>query len=338
MRIAINGFGRIGRSVLRAIFETHQQEALEVVAINELAESQAMVHLLQYDSTHGKFHKQVELEIQNHRDFMRIDGKRIEILSEPDSSQLPWKELGIDLVLDCSGKNDTRQKAQNHINSGAKKVLLSQPPLNPFDATIIMGYNHLELKPEHQLVSNASCSSNCLVPVLSILEQAYGVASGNSTTIHAAMSDQPINDSYANSLHRSRAAMQSVIPVSTTLSLGIVRFFPHLKNKFESLALRVPTTNVSLIDVSLQLKTATTLNEVHHLLKSACETNYQGIVDFCETPLVSIDFNHDPHSAIIDSSQTRLCDGTLLKLILWFDNEWGFANRMVDTAKKMFEI
>ncbi len=338
MRIAINGFGRIGRSVLRAIYEAGQEHEFNVVAINELADPESVVHLLKYDSTHGRFKKKASLVRKNDRSFLELNNQSIELLSQADPAQLPWNDLEIDLVLECTGVNGTYAKANLHRISGAKKVLLSQPAKDKVDATIVMGVNHQEISPEHNIISNASCTSNCLVPVLSLLNQKFGVSSGNSTTIHAAMSDQPINDSYAGTLHRSRAAMQSVIPVNTALSVGIVRFFPHLKDKFESLALRVPTTNVSLIDVSMQLKQSTTLEEVHQLLKTASLEQFSGIMDFCETPLVSVDFNHDPHSVIVDSSQTRLCDGTLLKLILWFDNEWGYANRMLDTARLMFDF
>jgi len=331
IRVAINGFGRIGRSVFRALCERGLNDQLEVVAINELADLESVSYMLRYDSTHGRFPGKVEINDSG----LLIDGQGIQVFHEPEVSSLPWSDLEIDLVLECTGAVTSRDHAELHIAQGAKRVLISHPAESSVDATVIQGLNQADLKASDQIVSNGSCSTNCLMPVLNLLHQQFGIERGTTTTIHSAMNDQPVIDAYHSDLRRTRAAVQSIIPVDTGLSAGINRLMPDLKDKFESLHMRVPTLNVSVLDVTLQLKKNTSSEQINNLLKDASENELQGILAFTHEPHASVDFNHDPHSAIVDGTQTRVSDSSLLKLMLWFDNEWGFANRMLDTALLM---
>lgn len=331
-RLAINGFGRIGRSVLRALYENGYDSELQVVAINELADIDSVSYMLRYDSTHGRFPGTVELI---DHDRLCVNGDEIRVYCQPEPEQLDWKALKIDLVLECSGQVRRRSDAEKHLLQGADKVLISNPADAAVDNTIIFGINEKTLTPEQRIVSNGSCSTNCLVPILTLINDAYGIAAGVTTTIHSAMNDQPVIDAYSSDLRRTRSAVQSIIPVDTGLPKGIARLMPELEGKIESLHMRVPTINVSALDLSLQLRQPTTSQAVNKLIQSATNSVFHGLVGMTYEPHASIDFNHDPRSAIVDATQTRVSGGTLLKLMLWFDNEWGFANRMLDTALRM---
>lgn len=332
LRVAINGFGRIGRCVLRALYENGYREAIQLVAINELADIETISYMLRYDSTHGRFPGSVEVVDKQH---LRINGDLVCVRHEADISDLDWAARDVDLVLECSGSITTREEALVHLQAGAKKVLISNPADSAVDNTIIHGLNQNSLNSEQIIVSNGSCSTNCLLPILQVLDEAYGIESGVTTTIHSAMNDQPVIDAYHTDLRRTRAAGQSMIPVNTGLHIGVARLMPHLEGKLESLHIRVPTINVSALDISLNLKRNTTSQEVNNLLQYAAENALQGILGVTFEAHASIDFNHDSRSGIVDASQTRVSGGHLLKLLVWFDNEWGFANRMLDTARAM---
>lgn len=331
VRIAINGFGRIGRSILRALYERNLQDQLQVVAINELADLESVSYMLRYDSTHGRFPGSVEETPSG----ILVNGDAIQVFHENEVSALPWASLDIDLVLECTGAITSREHAELHLVQGAKKVLISHPAESDVDATVIHGLNADQLRATDSIVSNGSCSTNCLMPILKLLHKEFGIERGTTTTIHSAMNDQPVIDAYHSDLRRTRAAVQSIIPVDTGLSAGITRLMPELENKFESLHLRVPTLNVSALDVTLQFQKDTTVEQINIILKQNSDHELKGILAFTDEPHASVDFNHDPHSAIVDGSQTRVSDGSMLKLMLWFDNEWGFANRMLDTALQM---
>ncbi|MDP2547631.1 type I glyceraldehyde-3-phosphate dehydrogenase [Oceanobacter sp. 4_MG-2023] len=331
-RIAINGFGRIGRSVLRALYENRYHPQLQIVAINELADIDSVSYMLRYDSTHGRFPGQVVVEADN---CLRINGDLVHLYHESSPSRLDWSECQVDIVLECSGQIRTRADAEAHLLSGAGKVLISNPADSAVDNTIVYGINHTDIRPEQRIISNSSCSTNCLVPILTLLEEAFGIERGVTTTIHSAMNDQPVIDAYSSDLRRTRSAGQSIIPVDTGLPRGVARLMPALTGKLESLHLRVPTINVSALDVSLQLKCDTSAQAVNELIQSAANGVFRGLLGVTYEPHASIDFNHDPRSCIVDATQTRVSAGSMLKLLLWFDNEWGFANRMLDTALYM---
>jgi D-erythrose 4-phosphate dehydrogenase len=331
IRIAINGFGRIGRSILRALYERNLQDQLQVVAINELADLESVSYMLRYDSTHGRFSGSVETK----ENGLIVNGDAIQVFHESEVSSLPWQSLGIDLVLECTGVITNRDHAELHLVQGAKRVLISHPAESSVDATVIQGFNQHTLRAENKIISNGSCSTNCLIPVLQLLNTEFGIKRGMTTTIHSAMNDQPVIDAYHSDLRRTRAAVQSIIPVETGLAIGIARLMPELANKFESLHMRVPTLNVSVLDVTLQLEQNVTVEQVNNVLKQATESQLVGILAFTQEPHASVDFNHDPHSGVVDATQTRVSDGSLVKLMIWFDNEWGFANRMLDTALQL---
>jgi len=326
LRIAINGFGRIGRCVLRAIYERNLQNEIEIVAINELADCDTIGYMLRYDSTHGRFPQDVSIE----QDILSIDGKAIQILHKKNIRELPWQTLNVDAVLECTGKFKSKHELNEHLSQGAKKVLLSQPGEPDMDFTFIAGVNHEQLSTQHNIISVGSCSTNCVLPIMSLLDDTLGIEQGVTTTIHSAMNDQPVIDAYASDLRRTRAAVTSIIPLDTALPKGIARIMPHLDGRIESLHLRVPTLNVSVMDLSLQLKSDTNSTQVNALLKNACDEKLKDIIGFTQEAHASVDFNHDPHSGIVDATQTRVSGKRLLKLLVWFDNEWAFANRMVD--------
>lgn len=333
-KIAINGFGRIGRCVLRSIYERNLQNDIEIVAINELADCETISYMLRYDSTHGRF----PFDVAVSNDTLTItDGqgvaRNIHILHESNIEQLPWQALNIDVVLECTGQFKNQQQLQPHLNQGAKKVLLSQPGESDVDFTLIAGVNQNNLTAKHKIVSVGSCSTNCVLPVMARLDAQFGIESGASTTIHSAMSDQPVIDAYSSDLRRTRAAIASIIPVDTALPKGIARIMPHLDGRMESLHLRVPTLNVSAMDLTLQLKETVTAEQINALLKQHSLTDLNGIIGFSNEPHASVDFNHDARSGVVDGTQTRVSGERLLKLLIWFDNEWGFANRMVDALK-----
>lgn len=329
LRLAINGYGRIGRCVLRALHESPLRESLQVVAINELADARTIVHLSKYDSTHGRFPGVIEAGVG---EFF-IDGQAITLLREPLIGNLPWGDLGIDMVLECTGSFSDRETAELHLARGARKVLFSQPAQADVDATVVYGVNHDDLSPRHQIVSSASCTTNGIVPVIQALQDAFGIESGTITTIHSAMNDQPVADAYHNTdLRKTRAASQSIIPVDTALAIGIERILPQLAGRFTAQALRVPTLNVSAMDLTVQVAADTSVEAVNAVLKKAAAENFSGVLGFTDEPLASCDFNHDPRSSIVDANQTRVSGRRLVKVLTWFDNEWGYANRMIDVA------
>ncbi|MBU0970132.1 MAG: erythrose-4-phosphate dehydrogenase [Proteobacteria bacterium] len=332
--IAVNGYGRIGRCVVRALYESkHFYDRLNLVAINETAPPETLYHLTRFDSTHGRF----PLEIKKCGQGLVIGRDIIHLFQEQNIVNLPWKDLGVDVVLDCTGVHNDRESAELHLLSGAGKVIYSHPAKDEMDATIVFGVNHHTLKSSHAIISNASCTTNCLIPILDIVERHLGIESGVITTIHSAMHDQPVLDAYNTDLRKTRSALQSIIPVSTSLEKGIVRILPHMKGKFQTLAIRVPTTNVSIMDITLLGKADTSSRDVNALLSQASETEFKGVLGVSDEQLVSCDFNHDPRSAIIDLPQTRVSGKRLIKIQAWFDNEWGYSNRMLDTTLAAME-
>ncbi|KGM28715.1 erythrose-4-phosphate dehydrogenase [Photorhabdus luminescens] len=331
IKVAINGFGRIGRSILRALYESGRRAEIAVIAVNELADAEGIAHLLKYDSSHGRFAWDVRLN----NDLLQVGDDNIRLFHQPDISTLPWQELGVDIVLDCSGIYGSRADGQAHLASGAKKVLFAHPGGNDLDATVVYGVNQHLLTAEDRIVSNASCTTNCIIPVIKLLDDEFEIESGTVTTIHASMNDQPVIDAYHKDLRRTRAASQSIIPVDTKLAAGITRIFPKFCDRFEAISVRVPTINVTAIDLSVTVKSSVTVKKINELMQKSAATSFRGIVDYTELPLVSTDFNHDPHSAIVDGTQTRVSGQHLIKTLVWCDNEWGFANRMLDTTLAM---
>ena len=330
IRVAVNGYGRIGRSVLRAVYESKLQGQIKIVAINEPADNKTIAHLTRYDSTHGRFLGEVNCD----ENTLTVCGDSIAIVHVDNLDQLPWSDLNVDVVLECSGSFSDRRTAEKHIKSGAKRVLFSQPAESDVDATIVYGYNHHQLTGKERIISSASCSTNCVVPVIEILDQNFSVEGGVITTIHSAMNDQPVLDAYHHTdLRKTRAAMNSIIPVDTGLALGIDRLMPNLAGRFQAQAMRVPTLNVSAIDLSVLVNQAVDIQSVNQALANAMEGSLNNILGYTEEPLASCDFNHDPRSGIVDASQTRVSQQKLIKVLVWFDNEWGYANRMLDVLK-----
>lgn len=332
LRIAINGFGRIGRNVVRSLYESGLNQHIKVVAINEIAAPEGIAHLLKYDTSHGRFAFPVSLK----NNTLLLADDEILLLQQACIEYLPWQDLAIDLVLECTGVYADRAAGLAHIAQGAKKVLFSQPCSADMDATVIFGINDDQLKPEDCIVSNGSCTTNCIVPVIQVLDEAFGVLSGTITTIHSSMHDQQVIDAYHADLRRTRAASQSIIPVDTKLAVGIERILPKFAGRFEAIAVRVPTINVTAMDLSVTLDSEVCITQVNTALKAARKGRLAGILDYTEEPLVSVDFNHNPHSCIVDGNQTRVSHRQLVKTLVWCDNEWGFANRMLDTALAMF--
>jgi len=328
IKIAINGYGRIGRSVLRALYESSRNDEIKIVVINELAEPAAIAHLTQYDSTHGRFPFPVEL----HNNQLKIENDVIDLVHFSNLDELPWLEYDVDIVLDCTGVYGTKADAKMHIAAGAKKVIFSHPANADVEATVVYGVNHKQLSGDETYISGASCTTNCIVPVIDILDKKFDIKCGTITTIHSAMNDQPVIDAYHPDLRRTRAASQSIIPVDTKLAAGIERILPKFSNKFEAISVRVPTINVTAMDLSITVSKRVNIEDINQCILQASKTCMQGIMGYTEAPLVSIDFNHDPHSCIIDGTQTRVSDGHLVKLLVWCDNEWGFANRLLDTT------
>ncbi|ODS24789.1 type I glyceraldehyde-3-phosphate dehydrogenase [Candidatus Endobugula sertula] len=335
LNIAINGYGRIGRCVLRAFYESSLcDDDISIVAINELADSKTIAYLTKYDSTHGKFAGEVSLD----GGVLTVNNDVIRIFHEKRIEQLFWGPLGVDVVLECTGSFTDRKTAEKHLVGGAKKVLFSQPAESDVDVTIVYGINDSLLLPEHKIISNASCTTNCIVPVIDALDKAFGVESGVITTIHSAMNDQPVIDAYHHTdLRKTRSVMQSIIPVDTGLAKGIDRVLPALAGRFQAQAMRVPTINVSAMDLSITTQQCVTTAEVNATLKAASE-KIPHILGYTEEPLASCDFNHDTRSSIVDASQTRVAGTQLVKVLTWFDNEWGFANRMLDVVRQLKSI
>lgn len=328
--VAINGFGRIGRCILRAYYQRGLDQQFAITCINEQADLQNMSYLLRYDSTYGRFDGEVDMDADALA--LLINDSPISVTHCTNIDGLDWQNKNIDLVLECTGKVRTAKQAKAHIEAGAKQVLVSNPADKQVDFTLIYGWNHTQLKGVERIISNGSCSTNCLIPILDVIDQAFGVDAGMTTTIHSAMNDQPTIDAYHQELRLTRAAGQSIVPINTELSQGVARLMPKLAGKIESLHLRVPTQNVSVLDISLTLNKPTDVNSVNALLSDYAHSDGRAIVAVTDSPHASIDFNQDPHSAVVDLTQTRVSGGHLLKLLVWFDNEWGFANRMLDSA------
>ncbi|MAA63752.1 MAG: type I glyceraldehyde-3-phosphate dehydrogenase [Alteromonadaceae bacterium] len=329
-RLAINGYGRIGQCVLRALYENGYRDALQVVAINELSDLATIAHLTRYDSTHGRFRGDVSTSATG----MIVNGDDIQVLRSGTPGELPWKALDVDLVLECTGAFSDRSTAEQHLNAGAPRLLFSQPAEPDVDRTIVYGINEHELRASDQVVSNASCTTNCIVPVIRELDQAFGVEQGAITTIHAAMNDQPVIDAYHHhDLRRTRSALHNIVPVDTGLAKGIERLLPEMKDRFSAVAMRVPTLNVSAIDMTVNVGRSTDIATVNRVIREAAEGRLKGILGYTDEPLASADFNHDPRSVIVDGGQTRVVGGRMVKVLCWFDNEWGFANRMLDVSQ-----
>ncbi|WP_455476910.1 type I glyceraldehyde-3-phosphate dehydrogenase [Bartonella sp. B41] len=326
VRIAINGFGRIGRSILRAIVESGRQD-IEVVAVNGVGSVEANAHLLRYDSVHGRFPYPVKIV----GDAIDVGFGLIKMVANRDPLQLPWKALDIDIVLECTGVFTARDKASIHLDAGAKRVLVSAPSEGA-DLTVVYGVNHQFLSREHRVVSNASCTTNCLAPVAQVLNNAIGIEKGFMTTIHSYTGDQPVLDTTHRDLYRARAAALSMIPTSTGAAKAVGLVLPELKGVLDGVSIRVPTPNVSVVDLTFIAKRSTTIKEINTAICTAARGNLRGILGYTEEKLVSCDFNHDPHSAIFHNDQTKVIDGKLCRVLVWYDNEWGFSNRMADTA------
>ena len=329
VRVAINGYGRIGRNVLRAHYEGGKRHDLEIVAINDLGKAETNAHLTQYDTAHGRFPGTVSVDGED----MIVNGDRIRVLANRNPADLPWGALGVDVVLECTGFFTSKEKASAHLVGGAKKVIISAPGGKDVDATVVFGVNHATLKASDTVISNASCTTNCLAPVAMVLDTALGIESGLMTTIHAYTNDQVLTDVYHEDLRRARSATMSMIPTKTGAAAAVGLVLPGLNGKLDGFAMRVPTINVSVVDLSFVARRATSLEEVNALLMAASEGPLKGVLGYNTAPLVSVDFNHNAHSSIFDATQTRVSpDGRLVKVLSWYDNEWGFSNRMLDTT------
>ena len=329
LRLAINGYGRIGRSILRALHESPRRGELEIVAINELADARTVAHLTRYDSTHGRFAGEVE-QVEG---ALRIDGRDIALTRSAEIEGLDWRSSGVDMVLECTGAFSDRATAEQHLDRGAGRVLFSQPAQADVDATIVYGVNHDVLKPEHRIVSAASCTTNGIVPVIQALYDAFKIECGTITTIHSAMNDQPVLDAYHDTdLRKTRSASQSIIPVDTELARGVERVLPDSKGRLTAQALRVPTMDVSAMDLTVLVGRDVSEAEVNAALARAAAEDFCGVLGYTEEPLASCDFIHDPRSSVVDAAQTRVSGGRMVKVLTWFDNEWGYANRMLDVA------
>ena len=332
LRIAINGYGRIGRNVLRALFEAQRTHEIDIVAINDLGDARINAHLTRHDTAHGRFGLPVECE----GEFLVVDGRRIRVTSLRNPAELPWRELGVDLVMECTGLFTSKAKAGAHLAAGAGKVLISAPGGADVDATVVYGVNHGVLRPGHSVVSNASCTTNCLAPVAQVLHAGVGIQHGLMTTVHSYTNDQVLTDVYHEDLRRARSATQSMIPTKTGAAAAVGLVLPELAGRLDGFAVRVPTINVSLVDLVFTAGRDTTVDEVNGLLREAAANGpLKGILGYSEEPLVSVDFNHDARSSIVDASCTKVAGGRLVKVCAWYDNEWGFSNRMLDTALAM---
>jgi glyceraldehyde 3-phosphate dehydrogenase len=328
IKVGINGYGRIGRNTLRALYEAKRTGEIQIVAINDLGNANTNAHLTRHDTAHGRFGGTVTVD----GDSMVVNGDRIKVLSERDPSKLPWGQLGVDIVFECTGIFTSKAKASAHLAGGAKKVLISAPGGNDVDGTVVYGVNHDILTSAMTVVSNASCTTNCLAPLAKVLNDAIGIESGLMTTIHSYTNDQVLTDVYHEDLRRARSATMSMIPTKTGAAAAVGLVLPQLKGKLDGFAIRVPTINVSLVDLTFKPKRATTVEEINTLVKGAADGALKGVLYYTEAPLVSVDYNHDPASSTYDATLTKIIDGNLVKVCSWYDNEWGFSNRMLDTA------
>ncbi|QFU05072.1 D-erythrose-4-phosphate dehydrogenase [Pseudoalteromonas sp. THAF3] len=332
IKVAINGYGRIGRNTLRALYESGLNTDIQIVAINDLAPANVNAHLTQFDSVHGQFSQKVTLR----DDVMVIGSDEIKLVQERDPANLPWAELGVDIVLECTGLFTKREGAAKHIEAGAKKVIVSAPGTD-MDATVVHGVNDDVLDASSTIISNASCTTNCLAPVAKALNDSIGIEQGSMTTIHAYTNDQNLSDVYHPDLYRARSATQSMIPTKTGAAKAVGLVLPELAGKLDGMAVRVPTINVSLVDLTFVAKRDTSASEVNEIVKAAAQGAMSQVLDYNELPLVSIDFNHNPASSVFDSTQTKV-DGKLVKVMAWYDNEWGFSNRMLDQVKNLAQF
>jgi glyceraldehyde 3-phosphate dehydrogenase len=328
IKVGINGYGRIGRNILRALYEANRQKDIQIVALNDLGDAKTNAYLTQYDTVHGKFKGEVQVD----GDSMVVNGDRIRVLAERDPAKLPWGQLGVDFVFECTGLFTSKAKAGAHLAGGAKKVVISAPGEKDVDATIVYGVNHNTLKASHTVISNASCTTNCLAPVAKVLHDKIGITAGVMTTIHSYTNDQVLTDVFHKDLRRARSATQSMIPTKTGAAAAVGLVLPELNGKLDGFAVRVPTINVSLVDLSFTAKRATSIEEINAAMKEAANGYLKGVLAYTDAPLVSIDFNHDPASSTYDATMTKVIDGTTVKVCAWYDNEWGFSNRMLDTT------
>jgi glyceraldehyde 3-phosphate dehydrogenase len=326
-KVAINGYGRIGRNIMRALYESGRTDEICIVAINDLGDANTNAHLTQYDTAHGTFPGTVT---EDGGDLI-VNGDRIKVLAERDPSKLPWAELGVDVVMECTGFFSSREAASAHLSAGAKKVIISAPGKN-VDNTIVYGVNHDSLKASDEIISNASCTTNCLAPLAKVLHESVGIEHGLMTTIHAYTNDQVLSDVYHTDLRRARSATMSQIPTSTGAAAAVGLVLPELNGKLDGFSMRVPTINVSVVDLTFTASRPTTVEEVNAAIKAASLGSMKGVIAYNDAPLVSIDFNHNPHSSIFDAGLTKVMEGTLVKVLSWYDNEWGFSNRMLDTT------
>ncbi|MEO5623533.1 MAG: type I glyceraldehyde-3-phosphate dehydrogenase [Dokdonella sp.] len=326
VKVAINGFGRIGRNTLRALYEAKRTSEIQIIAVNDLCDAHTNAHLTQYDTAHGKFPGEVSYDAGD----IVVNGDRIKVCAERDPAKLPWKELGIDIVLECTGFFTSKAKASAHIAAGAKKVIISAPGDKDVDGTFVYGVNHQQIKASDVVISNASCTTNCLAPLAMVLHEKIGIVHGLMTTIHAYTNDQVLTDVYHADLRRARSATMSQIPTKTGAAAAIGLVLPDLKGKLDGFSMRVPTINVSCVDFSFVAQRATSTEEIDAAVREASEGALKGILGINTQPLVSVDFNNDPRSSVYDATQTRVMGGTLVKVLSWYDNEWGFSNRMLD--------
>lgn len=330
IKVAINGYGRIGRNILRALYESGRNGDIRIVAVNDLGDTATNAHLTQYDTAHGRFNADVSVD----GDDIIINGDRVRVLAERDPSKLPWGEMGVDVVLECTGFFASKEKASAHLQAGARKVLISAPAGKDLP-TIVYGVNHQILTADDAVVSNASCTTNCLAPLVKPIHDHIGLESGLMTTIHAYTNDQVLTDVYHSDLRRARSATMSQIPTKTGAAAAVGLVLPELDGRLDGFAMRVPTINVSVVDLSFIASRDTTVEEINQVVKAASEGELAGVLGYNEAPLVSVDFNHDPRSSVFDASLTKVSGGRLVKVLSWYDNEWGFSNRMLDTASVM---
>jgi len=329
IKVGINGYGRIGRNVLRALYESGRTSEIQIVAVNDLGDANTNAHLTRYDTAHGKFPGQVSVD----GDAIVVNGDRIKVLAERDPAKLPWGALGVDTVLECTGLFTSKAKAGLHIAGGARRVVISAPGEKDVDATVVYGVNHQVLKSSHTVISNASCTTNCLAPVAKVLHSKIGLVAGVMTTVHAYTNDQVLTDVFHKDLRRARSATMSQIPTKTGAAAAVGLVLPELNGRLDGFAVRVPTINVSLVDLSFSAARATSVEEINSVMKAAAAApEFKGVLAYNEAPLVSVDFNHDPHSSTFDATLTKVVGGTLVKVCAWYDNEWGFSNRMLDTT------
>jgi glyceraldehyde 3-phosphate dehydrogenase len=328
VKVAINGYGRIGRNILRALYESKRTGEIQIVAVNDLGDAKTNAHLTRYDTAHGPFPGDVGVD----GDHLVVSGDRIKVCAERDPSKLPWAALGVDIVLECTGLFTTKEKAGMHLKAGAKKVVISAPGGKDVDATIVYGVNHKTLKASHTVISNASCTTNCLAPLVKVMHDTVGLVRGIMTTVHAYTNDQVLTDVYHSDLRRARSATHNMIPTKTGAAAAIGLVMPELDGKLDGFSVRVPTINVSLVDLTFEAARATSPKELDEAVKKASLGWLKGVLEFVDEPLVSSDFNHNPASSLYDSSLTKVIEGKLVKACAWYDNEWGFSNRMLDTT------